>query len=51
MFEDEIGGVRIIIESQSGKRPNGDMKMCSAPSFGAPGGHTFAVVAQGQKKH
>ncbi len=44
MFEDEIGGVRIIIESQSGGRPNKDMKMSSAPSFGAPGGHIFDVV-------
>ncbi len=30
---------------------NGDMKMISAPSFGAPGGHVFDVVAQGLKKH
>ncbi len=30
---------------------NGDMKMSSAPSFGAPGGHFFDVVAQGLKKH
>ena len=27
MFEYEIGNVRIIIESQSGWRPNEDMKM------------------------
>jgi hypothetical protein len=27
------------------------MKMSSAPSFGAPGGHIFDVVAQGLKKH
>ena len=53
MFEYEIGNVRIIIESQSGSgwRPNKDMKMGSAPSFGAPGGHIFDVVAQGLKKH
>ncbi len=51
MFEVEIGGVRITIESQSWGRPNGDMKMSSAPSFGAPGGHIFDVVAQGLKKH
>ncbi len=45
--------VRIIIESQSGGRPNKDMKMSSAPSFGALGGHIFDVVAQAQglKKH
>ncbi len=41
IFEDEIGGVR----------PNEDMKMSSAPSFGAPGGHIFDVVAPGLKKH
>jgi hypothetical protein len=51
MFEDETGGVRIIIESLSGGRPNEDMKMSSAPSFGAPGGPNFDVVAQGLKKH
>jgi hypothetical protein len=27
------------------------MKMSSAPSFGAPGGHIFDVGAQGLKKH
>ena len=27
------------------------MKTSSAPSFGAPGGHIFDVVAQGLKKH
>jgi hypothetical protein len=27
------------------------MKMSSAPSFGAPGGHIFDVVGQGLKKH
>ncbi len=31
--------------------PNGDIKMSSAPSFGAPGGHIFEVVAHGVKKH
>ena len=39
------------MESQSGRRPNEDMKMSSAPSFGAPGGHICNVVAQGLKKH
>ncbi len=51
MFEVEIGGVGIIIGFQSWKRPNGHMKMSSEPSFGAPGGHIFDVVAQGLKKH
>ncbi len=51
MFEDIIGGVRIIMDSQSGEHPNEDMKMSSAPSFRAPGGHSFDVVAQGLKKH
>ena len=46
MFEDEIGGVRIIIESQLGVRI-----ISSAPSFRAQGGHIFDVVAQGLKKH
>ncbi len=46
MFEDKIGGVRIIIDCQSGWRPNEDMKMCSAPSFGAPGSLIFVVAAQ-----
>ncbi len=41
MFEDEIGGVRIIIESQSGWCPNEDMKMSSAPSFRVPGNLIF----------
>jgi hypothetical protein len=41
MFEDEIGSVWIIIESQSGGHPNEDMKMSSAPSFRGPGGHFF----------
>jgi hypothetical protein len=47
MFEDEIGGVRIIIESQSGLCPNEDMKMkmSSAPSFGAPGSLILAVLS------
>ncbi len=27
------------------------MKMSSPPSFGAAGGHSFDVVAQGLKKH
>jgi hypothetical protein len=51
MFEDEIGDVREIIESQSGWRPNDDMKKIFAPSFGAPGGRIFDVVAQGLKKN
>ena len=51
MFEDEIGGVRIISESQSVEHPNEDMKMSSAPNFRAPGGHIVDVVAQGLKKH
>ncbi len=51
MFEDEIEGVLIIIESQSGWRPNEDMKVSLAPSFGAPGCHILGVVAQGLKKH
>jgi hypothetical protein len=32
-------------------QPNGDLKMSTAPSFGAPGGHVFDVVAQGLKNH
>ncbi len=43
--------MRIIVESQWGVRPNKGMKMSSATSFGAPGGHIFDVVAQGLKKH
>jgi hypothetical protein len=43
--------VLINIESQSGWGPHEDMKMSSAPSFGAPGGHIFDVVAQDVKKH
>ncbi len=46
IFEDEIGGVHIIIESQSGSCPNEDMKMSSAPCFGAPGGDISDAVAQ-----
>ena len=30
---------------------NGDIKISSAPSFGAPGGHIFQVAAHGVKKH
>jgi hypothetical protein len=33
------------------RRPNEDIKMSSAPSFGAPGGHIFDVVAPELKKH
>ncbi len=33
MFEDKIGGVGIIIESQSGWRVNKDMKVSLAPRF------------------
>ena len=51
MFEDKIGGVRIIMEFQSVRHPNEDMKMSYAPSCRAPGGHIFDVVAQGLKKH
>ncbi len=51
MFEFEFGGVRIIIDRQSGWSPNEDMKMSSAPSLGALGGHIFHVIAQGLKKH
>ena len=50
MFEDEIGNVRTIMESQLGWRPNEDMKMSYAPSFRAPGGHIFDVVAEKLKK-
>ena len=39
------------MESQSGWHPNENMKMSYAPSFRAPGGHIFDVVAQGLKKH
>ncbi len=51
MFEDEIGGVQIIIESQSRWRPNEAITISLAPSFGAPGSPILAVVAQGLKKH
>jgi hypothetical protein len=51
MFFDELGCVRIIIESQSGWRPNYDMKMSSGPSVGVPGSHILGVVAQGLIKH
>ncbi len=51
IFENEFGGVWIIIGSQSWGRPNGHMEMSSEPSFGAPGGYIFDVVAQGLKKH
>ncbi len=51
IFEDEIGNVRTIMASQSGCHPNEDMKIRYAPSFRAPGGHIFDVVAQGLKKH
>ena len=40
-----------MIECQSGWQTNEDMKMSYAPSFRAPGGHIFDVVAQGLKKH
>jgi hypothetical protein len=39
------------MESQSGCHPNEDMKMSYAPSYRAPGGHIFDVVAQILKKH
>ena len=53
MFEDEIEGVRIIMESQLGWRRNEDMKVSLALSFGAPRSHILGVVAQAQglKKH
>ena len=34
------------MESQLGWHPNEDMNMSYAPSFRAPGGHIFDVVAQ-----
>ncbi len=46
IFEDEIGGVGIIIESQLGERSNEVIKMSSALCFGAPRGHISDVVAQ-----
>ncbi len=51
IFEDEIGGVQITIESQWGGHPNEGMKMSSVTSFGASGGHIFDVVAPGLKNH
>ncbi len=33
------------------RRPNEDIKMSSAPSFGAPGGHIFDLVAPELKKY
>ncbi len=50
MFEVDIGGVRIIMESLLGRDPNEDMKMRFAPSFRAPGCHIFDVVALELKK-
>ena len=50
MFEDEIGGVRIIIESQSGGHPNEDMKMSSAPKFRAPGGSYCRCISSRTEK-
>ncbi len=50
MFKVNIGGVRTIMESLLGGHPNEDMKMRFAPSFRAPGGHIFDVVALGLKK-
>jgi hypothetical protein len=46
MFEDEIENVRVVIESQEGWDLNEDMKMSSAPSFGAPASLIFVVVAE-----
>ncbi len=51
MFEDKIGGVGIIIESQSGWRVNKDMKVSLAPRFGAPRSLILGVVSQGLKKY
>ena len=39
------------MEAQLGWHPNEDMKMSYAPSFRAPGGHIFDVVAEVLKKH
>ncbi len=39
------------MESQLGWHPNEDMQMSYAPTFRAPGGHIFDVVAEGLKKH
>ena len=43
--------MEIIIECQSGWRPNQDIKMSSAPSFGAPESFIFGVAHQKLKKH
>ncbi len=43
--------MRIIIESQLEGRPIEYMKMSSALSFGAPGGHIFDVLAHVLKTH
>jgi hypothetical protein len=50
MFEDEIEGVQIMIESQSGDHPIDDIKMSFAQSFRAPGCHIYDAVAQVLKK-
>ena len=39
------------MESQLGWHPNEDMQMSYAPSFRAPGGHFFDVVAEKLKTH
>ncbi len=39
------------MESQLGRHPNDDIKMSCVPSFRAPGGHIFDVVAQVLKKY
>jgi len=51
MFGVNIGGVQQKVDCQEGCRPNEDMKVSSAPSFGDPGGHIFDVVALVVKKH
>ncbi len=48
-FDYEYGRVGINLGSQSGWGPNDDMKMSSAPSFGASGSLILVVVAQGLK--
>ncbi len=50
-FYYKYGRVGRNLGSQSGWRPNKDMKMSSAPSFGAPGSLILVEVAQGLKKH
>ena len=45
MFEDENPNGILIIDCQSGWHPNGDMKMSSAPSFGASGSLILGVAA------